>query len=133
MHFLRKRSRPLTHFITLIFLWMSVFIPVAQASMVSTDAVIADQQKLWNKQEINTLMERDDVKAQLQLMGVNSNDVQARVDALTDDELQQLSSQLNELPAGGDILGIALTVFIILVITDLLGATNIFPFIKPIR
>ena len=112
---------------------MTSLLPVAQASMVSTESLIQDQQVQWNKSELSMLVERDDVKLQLQNMGVDINDVQARIDALTDDEIQQMSANLNEMPAGGDVLGIALTVFIVLVITDLLGATNIFPFIKSIR
>ena len=133
MQSLRKHARPLVQVFSLIFIWMSLVIPAAQASMVSTDNIIVEQQKVWHKSEIIALMDREDVKSQLQTMGVSTDDVQARVAALTDEEVEQLSTNLNELPAGGDILGILLTVFIVLVITDVLGATNIFPFIKSIR
>ena len=39
----------------------------------------------------------------------------------------------DELPAGGDVLGVILVVFIVFVITDVIGATDIFPFIKPVK
>jgi hypothetical protein len=52
---------------------------------------------------------------------------------MTGDEIAQLNQQINELPAGGDILGILVLVFIIFVITDVIGATDIFPFIHPVN
>jgi len=56
-----------------------------------------------------------------------------RVDAMTDNEVQTVADQLDKLPAGGDILGILFTVFIILLITDILGLTKVFPFTRPVR
>lgn len=56
--------------------------------------------------------------------------MKARVDALTDAEAQQLARQLDTMPAGGNALGVLLTVFLVLLITDLLGWTDVFPFTK---
>lgn len=133
MHTIRNMTKPVANLVSLLFLAMSIFVPAAQAGMVSTDAVIQHEQHQWDKQTINSMLKKDEVVAQLQHLGVDAQDVQARVDALTDEELQQLSANLNEMPAGGDILGTAFLVFLVLVITDLLGASDIFPFIKPIR
>ena len=133
MRFLRNFMKPIAQAVAVMFFLMTSLLPVAQASMVSTESLIQEQQTQWNKSELSALVEREDVKLQLQNMGVDINDVQARIDALTDEEIQQMSANLNEMPAGGGVVSIALTVFIVLVITDLLGATNIFPFIKSIR
>ena len=69
--------------------------------------------------------------------GIAPAEAQARVAALTDDEVRQAAGHLNELPAGGDGLGTIVTalgiVFIILLITDILGFTRVFPFTRPIR
>jgi hypothetical protein len=76
-----------------------------------------------------TVLERSDVQAALQAHGVRSADVKARMAAMTDDEVAQLAGQIDSLPAGGsDALTIILVVFIVLLITDLLGLTHIFPF-----
>jgi hypothetical protein len=52
---------------------------------------------------------------------------------MTDEEIAQLNQQIDELPAGGDVLGILLVIFIVFVITDVIGATDIFPFIHPVN
>lgn len=54
--------------------------------------------------------------------------------ALTDEEARTLSQQLDSLPAGGvDVLGTVLIVFIVLLITDVLGFTKVFSFTRPIK
>jgi hypothetical protein len=63
---------------------------------------------------------------------VSPEDVKARVAALTDDEAAQLAGRIDSLPAGG-ILGLILLVFIILLVTDILGLTKVFPFTRPVR
>ena len=77
-------------------------------------------------------MAREDVAGQLQDVGVDANDALMRVDRMTDREVAYLNQQLGELPAGGGIIGAAVIVFIVLVITDVIGATDIFPFVRPV-
>ena len=83
--------------------------------------------------EINRLLERADVQARLEAQGVKAADVKARVAAMSDAEVAQVAGRIDSLPAGGDILGALVLVFIILLVTDILGFTKIFPFTKPIR
>lgn len=79
-------------------------------------------------------LEREEVRAQLAAHGISQAQAQARVAALTDAEAAQLAGAVNALPAGGvDILGVALVVFLVLLLTDILGYTKIFPFTKPAR
>jgi hypothetical protein len=78
------------------------------------------------------MLDRADVVAQLELYGVKSADVKARVSALTDDEAAQLAGQMDSLPAGG-FLELLLIVFLVLLLTDILGYTKIFPFTKSIQ
>ena len=94
------------------------------AGMLPTDA---------NRAQVFSVLEREDVRAQLQGLGVSPAEVKARVAAMTDEEVAQLAGQIETLPAGGDILGILLTVFIVLLITDILGFTKVFPFTRSIR
>ncbi len=93
------------------------------AGMLPTDAANPERVRVL------TVLERSDVQAALQGHGVSPADVKARVAAMTDDEVAQLAGQIDSLPAGGsDVLTIILVVFIVLLITDLLGLTHIFPF-----
>jgi hypothetical protein len=103
----------------------------AQAGLVGTDEIA--QQSSTVQDRVQQLLARSEVREALAARGVDPAQVQARVDALTDDEAQQLARQLDRLPAGGEILGVLLTVFIILLITDILGLTKVFPFTRPIR
>jgi hypothetical protein len=100
----------------------------AHAGMLPTDAANPERARVL------TLLERSDVQAQLQAHGVSPADVKARVAAMTDDELAQLAGQIDGLPAGrSDALTIILVAFIILLITDILGITHIFPFTKSLK
>lgn len=102
----------------------------SQAGMVGTDTALAAAQR----EQVNRLLDRADVQARLADYGVKAGDVKARVAALSDDEVAQLAANIDSLPAGGiDILGAILVVFIVLLITDILGVTKIFPFTRPIK
>lgn len=83
---------------------------------------------------VNDLLARAEVREALAARGVDPAQVQARVAALSEEEARVLADRLDQLPAGGsDILGVIFTVFIILLITDILGLTKVFPFTRPIR
>jgi len=101
----------------------------AQAGMLPTDAAVAGAERA----RVASFFQREDVRAQLQARGVAAEEVKDRVAALTDQEAQELAARIDSLPAGGDVLGILLTVFIVLLITDILGFTKVFPFTRPIR
>jgi uncharacterized protein DUF6627 len=83
--------------------------------------------------QVLSVLDRQEVRAGLEARGVSAADVKARVAAMSDDEVAQLAGQIDRLPAGGDVLGILLTVFIVLLITDILGFTKIFPFTRSVR
>jgi len=86
------------------------------------------------RQRVGELLTRAEVRAALAARGVEAAQVEARVAALTDEEARSLADQLDRMPAGGsDIIGILFAVFIILLITDLLGLTKVFPFTRPAK
>jgi hypothetical protein len=119
---------------TLIVSMTGLALPLpANAAMLPTESAVS----AGVQDRIATLLERSDVRARLQTLGVSPSDVKARVAAMTDDEAAQLAGKLDSIPAGGDaagaIVGAAILVFIVLLITDILGLTHVFPFTKPIR
>ncbi|MDO8311594.1 MAG: PA2779 family protein, partial [Sideroxyarcus sp.] len=65
--------------------------------------------------------------------GIDANTAKARVNALTDQEVQKVAGKLDKMPAGGDIIGILFTIFIVLLVTDILGFTKVFPFTRSAR
>jgi uncharacterized protein DUF6627 len=98
-----------------------------QAAMLAADGGL-------DHQRIAALLERDDVRTQLLARGVSLEEARARVHALSDAEAADLAARIDALPTGSaDILGVALVVFLVLLITDILGYTKIFPFTRPAR
>jgi hypothetical protein len=101
----------------------------AQATMIATEEIAA----MVERDTVKNFLNRDDVRANLERQGVSADQAKARVDKLTDAEVKQIAGEIDALPAGGDVLGVVFTVFIILLITDILGFTSVFPFTRPIR
>ena len=112
---------------------MSMSFTSAQAAMISNDQVINHLQHNSARTELLKTINRADVKEKLLNMGVKAADLESRIKLMTHEEIAQLNKQIDELPAGGDVLGVLLIIFIVFVITDVIGATDIFPFIKPVN
>lgn len=127
--FMRWTSR----LVMLSMLTMVLPIQSASAGMVETDSVVSHELAVHDRAKINAFLDRADVLAQLQKEGVTAGDAKARVNALTDDEAHMIAGKLDQLPAGGDILDVLLFVFILLLITDILGFTKVFPFTRSIN
>lgn len=92
--------------------------------------------RLLDSDALRGMLERDDVRTQLQEYGVAARVARERVDALTDQEVAKLAGQVGVLPAGADggsSIGVIFVVFIILLVTDILGLTKILPFTRSLR
>lgn len=102
----------------------------AHAAMVSTDEIL--KQNL-DRERLHMLLDRSEVRKQLEAWGVKSEEAKACVDSLTDQEIAEMTAQIDQMPAGGavgTIVFAALIAFLVLLVTDILGYTDIFPFIK---
>ncbi|HEV2609976.1 MAG TPA: PA2779 family protein [Noviherbaspirillum sp.] len=85
------------------------------------------------RERITGFLARDDIRKSLEAQGVDPQAAIDRVGTLSDEEVQQLAGRIDQMPAGGDVLGVLFTVFIILLVTDILGFTKIFPFTRSVR
>jgi hypothetical protein len=130
MNRLRRLTKPVSHLVIIGLLALSLPLPAAHAGMIGTETVVNAAQAQQDRERLRSTLNRDDVQAQLIARGVDPAQVQARVDSLTDQEAQSLSGKIDQLPAGGDGLGLLVFIFVVLLITDILGFTNIFPFVK---
>ncbi len=112
----------------------SMPIGVAQAEMVTTDQVIEQVNPPEDRMRVMDFMLREDVQQQLTILGVDPEEAARRVASLSDEEIQQIAGRLEEMPAGeggvGAIVGAILIIFLVLLVTDLLGLTDVFPFVK---
>ena len=115
-------------------MWTSV-----QAATISTQAAAQEQSVSAEaanqaRASITQTLQRADLRQALLDKGVNPDDVQTRVNSLNNEEVLALSDQLDQAPAGAsDVLGALIFVFVLLLVTDILGLTKVFPFTRSIR
>jgi len=105
---------------------------VAQSAMIGNTQLIDSAHGTDRVTMLKTL-DRAQVREYLSGMGVDADQVKLRVAQMTDQEIATLNKKLGDLPAGGDVLGVVLVVFVVFIITDAIGATDIFPFVHPVR
>ena len=102
----------------------------ASAGIIATDQVATSAER----DRVKSFLDRAEVRERMQALGVSLQAARERVDALSDEEVAALAGRLDQLPAGGtDVLGVALIVFLVLLLTDILGYTKIFPFTRPVQ
>lgn len=117
-------------FCSLVFTLLSlVLLSPLQADMISN-------QQLLEQPVIHSQFLPDQHRAlhqKLVALGVDPQLAENRISRLTPEEAALLEERLDELPAGSGLLGAALIVFVLFVITDMIGATDIFPFVRSIN
>jgi hypothetical protein len=106
----------------------------AVAALIPTEVASDSAKVALARENIENFMARQDSQNLLIAKGISPEEAKARIDSLTDAEVLMVSQHIESMPAGGNavgvIVGAILLVFIILLITDLLGLTNVFPFVK---
>ncbi len=113
---------------------MTLPMGLAQAKMVTTDQVIERSAPSDDRARVRDFLMREDVQQQLTQLGVDPEEAARRVASLSDEEVQQIAGRLDGLPAGeggvGVVVGAILIIFLVLLITDLLGLTDVYPFVN---
>lgn len=110
------------------------FAQTAQASIITTEQVVAVANAEQNRAKVMSTFTRADVQAELQKMGIDTDEAKARVASMTDAETASIANKIDTLPAGGDgILGTIVFIFVLLLVTDILGLTKVFPFTRSMR
>ncbi|MBT8366822.1 MAG: PA2779 family protein [Deltaproteobacteria bacterium] len=134
MKFIRKKISFVSLFMAAIMLLITVPYQSLFAAMVSTEATIYQIKAQDARTHLKTLISRNDIKKSLISQGIDPDEAKARVDSLSDPEAIAVADQINKVPAGGGafgaLIGAALIVFLVLLVTDILGYTDIFPFVK---
>jgi hypothetical protein len=114
---------------TVLIVAMALPLP-SYAGMLATETAMTAIQR----DQVVALLQRADVGRRLEAYGVDPAEVQARVAAMSDEEVARLAGAIDRLPSGGvDIIGAIVLVFIVLLITDILGYTKVFPFTRSAR
>jgi hypothetical protein len=135
MKLIRQRSKSAGVFLVVLMVLLTVPYQSVLAAMIETEATLditAAGQEARN--HIKTILAREDAQAVLRAQGIDPLEAMARVDSLTDAEAQRIADQIEELPAGGNFFVTFLLVVgiivVILIITDAMGYTNVFTFVR---
>ena len=134
MKTIRKMSKPVSLFLAI--LMITIFTPyqTVLAKMISTETVIESERAYEARVYVHSVLAREDLKAALMSQGIDMKEAKARIDSLSNTEIVLLADKIEQLPAGSDpistIVGAAVLIFLVLLITDILGLTDVFSFVK---
>lgn len=112
--------------ISMICLFTVSLMQPATAAVIGTSDLLRSEARQAQVEDIQRILQRDRVRAQLLAFGVAPEDVMDRVAALTDEEITELQARIEQLPAGAGALELIGAVFLILLILEVVGVINIF-------
>lgn len=133
MQAIRSYTQSISAIMALMMILSSMWAIPASASIVGTGELLTEQRADIDREALMGMLEREDVKSTLTSMGVGEQEVRDRIQSLTPSELADFKQQLAEAPAGEGVVGIIVLFLLVFIITDILCATDIFPFINCIR
>jgi hypothetical protein len=137
MNRVRRRLKPASILMLILLSLLVIPYQPVLAAMVGTEEILRTQQGQPARDRVQQFLDREDVRSALMAQGIDPREAKSRVGSLSDTEVASLADKIDSLPAGGDALGLivgtALLVFIILLITDILGFTDVFSFVKKHR
>ena len=124
-----RRCRILTALLAVSILFVSVQ-PAVNAAIVSTSDLVATEQSKIGKEYLLSTLEREDVRTALTSQGVNLEMAKQRVASMTDEEIRALNQKMDEMPAGSGVVSALVLVFLVLLFTDIMGWTDVYPFVN---
>ena len=130
---IRNRLRPVSIFLVILMLMVSLPYQSALAALIGTEDLMGSQKAAEARAYITNVLAREDIQKALIARGIDPIEAQARIGTLTDKEAIQFADTMEQLPAGGTVgvsVGLAVLIFLVLLLTDILGYTDIFPFVK---
>jgi len=134
---LRKTLKPMSLFLAVIMFLIAAPVQSVPAAMIDTETIMNSARGPEAREYLHQLMARKEIQAAIVAQGIDPDEAWTRINSLSDNEVIRIADQIEQLPAGGGaiefLLIIILAGFIVLVVLDLTGVTDVFPFIKSQR
>jgi len=131
---LRTTKKGIIVFVIFSFMLFDFSIQTAKGGIIDSETAFAITKHEDSRARISVFLNRQDVQIAMVQHGVNPEEAQKRISSLSDEEVLKVARQIEQLPAGGDavgaIIGAAVFIFVVLLITDLLGFTHVFSFVN---
>lgn len=86
----------------------------SKAEMIATSQVLEEVTRAQAEKNVRNYLEKSAIRNELLKNGISSDEAFARLSMLSEQEIRQLSGQVNEARAGGDILVAVLLVVLII-------------------
>jgi hypothetical protein len=134
MKIIRKKIGFISLFMATMMLLIATPYQPLLAAMVPTEATLDKTIAQDARNHLKTLISRNDIKDALITQGIDPDEAKTRIDYLSDSEVTEVAGKIEQLPAGGGAFGAVIAasviVFLVLLITDIIGYTDVFPFVK---
>ena len=131
MNIFQKSLKPTSIFLVIFFLLAPAFYESASAAIIGTEILLKTDRSQNTRGYLHDLMSREDIKKLLVALGIDPHEAKARIDSLSDDELEMISEKIADLPAGGDATGFILIVgaviIILLIVVEYFSEVKMFP------
>ena len=125
MRSIRRNSQAIGVAMIILTLMTAVPYQTALAALIGTETVLDAANGTETRDRVKGFLAREDVRALFIAQGIDPQEAQARIDSLTDSEVDKISRQIEQLPAGGDaiglIIGLLIIVLLVIVIVKLVN------------
>lgn len=130
----RATAKPVSWFLAILMIVILTPCQTVMARMVTAQAVLDADRVSEARAYVNSVLSREEIKAALVAQGLDVHEAMLRTQALSDAEILTVAQRMESLPAGGStgetIIIVSVIIFVVLLITDIMGYTDIFPFVK---
>ncbi len=120
MNFMAKTLKSTSIFLAIIFLLVPAYYQSVSAAMIGTETMLTSDRNQITRDYLHDLISREDIQKLLVARGITPHEAKARIDSLSDDELELISGKMADLPAGGDATGFILIVGAVIIIAILI-------------
>jgi hypothetical protein len=131
MNNLEKTLKPTCKLLVAVLLLMSFFHQYASAAMIATEKFLPSDRNQKTRDQLHQLIARKNIQEALVARGIDLDEAAARIDSLTDDEIELIAGKIDALPAGGNIVGFvvicAAVILIVFFIVEYTSSVKMFP------
>jgi hypothetical protein len=131
----KKMITPTRIFLAILLLLISSFNQSALAAMIGTENLLETDRNQETRAYLQQLISRERIQNALVARGINPSEAQARINSLSDGEIERIAAKIDILPAGGGVTGFVLivgaVVLILIIIVEYTSVVKMFPQFQP--
>lgn len=131
MRQMKTALKPTSILLVVIFVLAPAYCPTASAAMIGTDVLLTPNHEPDRREFLQNLISREDIRQALVALGISPGEARARINSLSDDELENIFKNMADLPAGGDATGFVIIVgaviIVLIIIVEYFSKVKMFP------